>query len=74
MFGKIQQLQKLAQSNVDTRSLNNAKRAVTRHFRKKEQYLKAKIVELETDIKTKNIRDLYGGNNEFKRVTSLELI
>jgi hypothetical protein len=41
---------------------------------RKAQYLKAKIVELETDIKTKNIRDLCGGNNYFKRVTSLELI
>jgi len=27
---------------------------------RKEQYLKAKIFELEIDIKTKNIRDLYG--------------
>jgi hypothetical protein len=35
--------------------------------KKKREYLKAKINELETNSKNKNIRDLYGGINEFKR-------
>jgi hypothetical protein len=39
-----------------------------RHFRnKKREYLKDKIDELATNSKNKNIRDLYGGINEFKR-------
>jgi hypothetical protein len=47
----------------------------SRHFRnKKKEYLKAKINELETNNKNKNIRDLYRGINDFKRVTSLELM
>jgi hypothetical protein len=33
----------------------------------KKEYLKAKISELETNSKNKNIRDLYGGISEFKR-------
>jgi hypothetical protein len=55
----MQQLQEPTQSNVD--SLHNAKREVTRQFRKKRKLSESTIVELETDIKTKNIRDLYGG-------------
>jgi hypothetical protein len=33
----------------------------------KKEYLKAKINELETNSKNKNIRDLYRGINDFKR-------
>ena len=33
---------------------------------KKKEYLKAKIDELETNSKIKNIRDLYRGINDFK--------
>ena len=46
-----------------------------RHFRKKEkEQFKAKIDELETNIKIKNIRDLYRGISDFiRRVSSLEL-
>jgi hypothetical protein len=44
-----------------------------RHFRnKKREFLKGKINELATKSKNKNIRDLYGGINEFKRATNLE--
>jgi hypothetical protein len=40
----------------------------SRHFRnKKKAYLKAKIEELETNSKIKNIRDLYRGINDFKK-------
>jgi len=40
----------------------------SRHFRnKKKAYLKAKIEELETNIKIKNIRDLYRDINDFKK-------
>jgi len=43
------------QSNVD--NLNNVRREVNRHFRnQKKEYLRAKIDELETNSKTKNIR------------------
>jgi len=54
------------QSNVD--NLNNVKREASSHLRnKKKEYLKAKIEELETNSKIKNIRDLYRGINDFKK-------
>jgi hypothetical protein len=49
--------------------VNNLRREARRHFRnKKKAYLKAEIEELETNSKIKNIRDLYRGINEFKKV------
>ena len=40
----------------------------SRHFRnKKKAYLKAKIEDLETNSKIKNIRDLYTGIIDFKK-------
>jgi hypothetical protein len=36
---------------------------------KKKEYLKAKINELETNSKNKNMRDLYRGINDFKKVS-----
>jgi hypothetical protein len=40
----------------------------SRTFRtKKREYLKGKIIELETKIKGGNIRDLYRGINDFKK-------
>jgi len=63
---KMQWIQDPSQSNVD--NLNNVRREVSRHFRnKKKAYLKAKIEELQTHSKIKNIGDLYRGNNDFKR-------
>jgi len=51
-----------SQSNVD--NLNNVRRDTSRHLReKKKEYLKAKIEELETNSKIKNIRHLYRGIN-----------
>jgi hypothetical protein len=48
------------QSSVD--NLNDVRREASRRFRnKKKVYLKAKIDELETNRKIKNIRDLYRG-------------
>jgi hypothetical protein len=59
---KMQWLQDPKQSNLD--NLNNA----SKHFRnKKREYLKAKIKELETNSKNKNIRELYRGINDFKK-------
>ena len=56
----MQWIQDPSQSNVD--NLNNVRRDASRHFRnKKKEYLKAKIDELETNCKIKNIRDLYRG-------------
>jgi hypothetical protein len=61
---KIQWLQNPNQSNGD--NLKDIRREASRHFRnKKEEHLKAKINELETNSKNKNIRDLYWGNNDF---------
>jgi hypothetical protein len=62
----MQWLQNSNQSNAD--NLNNVRREASRHFRNKEkEYLKAKINELETNSKNKNIRDLYRGINDFKK-------
>jgi len=70
---KVQQLQEPTQSNGDT--LNNASvKLLDTSGKKRKEHLRAKIVELETDSKTKNIIDLCGGNNDFKKVTSLELM
>jgi hypothetical protein len=48
--------------------MNNVRCEASRHFRnKKREYLKEKINDCATNSKNKNIRDLYGGINEFKR-------
>jgi hypothetical protein len=63
---KIHWLQNPNQNKGD--NLNNVRREASRHFRnKKKEYLKAKINELETNSKNKNIGDLSRGINEFKR-------
>ena len=63
---KVQWIQDPSQRSVD--NLNNVKHEASRHFRnKKKAYLKAKIEELETNSKIKNIRDLYRGINDFKK-------
>ena len=62
----MQWVQDPSQSNVD--NLDSVRREVSRHFRnKKKAYLKAKIEELETNSKIKNIRDLYRGISDFKK-------
>ena len=62
----MQWLQDTNQSNAH--NLNNLKSEDNRHFRnKKKKYPKAKIHELETNSKPKNIRDLYKGINDFKK-------
>jgi hypothetical protein len=54
------------QCNID--NMNNVKCKVYRHFRNnKKEYMNAKIYELETNSKNKNIRDLYRGINDFKK-------
>ena len=63
---KMQWVQDPRQSIVD--NLNLASRDVTRDFKnKKKVYLKAKILELETNSKIKNIRDLYRDISDFKK-------
>jgi hypothetical protein len=55
-------------SEVNGDNLNNKRHEASRRFRnKKREYLEDKINELATNNKTKNIRDLYRGINEFKR-------
>jgi hypothetical protein len=59
-------LQNPNQINGD--NLQNLRRETSRTFRKKErEYLIDKINELETNNKTKNIRDSYRGINTFKK-------
>jgi hypothetical protein len=68
----LQWIQDPSQSNVD--NLNNVRHDASRHFRnKKKAYLKAKIEELETNSKIKNM-DFYKETVTSRRVTSLELI
>ena len=56
----------MGKRNVDT--LNNVRHEASRYFRnKKKAYLKAKIEDLETNSKIKNIRDLYRGISDFKK-------
>jgi hypothetical protein len=48
--------------------LSNTRWEASRHFRKKKrEYLKDKINELESDSNNKNIRDLYRGITEFEK-------
>jgi hypothetical protein len=63
---KRQWVQDQSQSNID--NLNNVRHKASRHFRNKnKEYLKAKIEELETNSKIKNIRHLYFVINYFKK-------
>jgi hypothetical protein len=58
----------VAKSEPNGASLQNLGHNTSRTFRnKKREYLKDKINELETNNKSKNIRDLYRGINEFKK-------
>jgi hypothetical protein len=60
---------------VNEDNLRNVRREVIRRFRNKErEYLKGKITDIEVNSRNKNIRDLYRGISEFKRVTNLKLI
>ena len=62
----MQWLQDPNQTNVD--NLNNVRHEGGRHFRNKgKEYLKAKIDELKTTSKIKNIRDMYRGISDFKK-------
>jgi hypothetical protein len=62
---KLQWLQDPSQINGD--NLKNTRHESSRHFRnKKREYLKDKINELVTHSKTKNIRDLCRGMEEFQ--------
>jgi len=52
----MQRVQHPNQSNVD--NLNNVRHEASRHFRNKEDYLKAKIDELENNSKIKKYQRL----------------
>jgi hypothetical protein len=61
----LQWLQDPCEINGD--NLNNVRRETSWHLRNKmREYLKGKINELATNIKNKNIRDLYRGIKEYK--------
>jgi len=69
----MQWIQDPSQSNVD--NLNNVRHEVSGHFRgKKKAYLRARIEELETNSKNKNIRDCIGASMILRRGTSLDVI
>ena len=60
----------MVQDNVD--NLNNVRCEVSRHLRnKKKKYLEVKIDEPETKSNIKNIRDLYRGISDLRRVTRM---
>ena len=62
----MQCLQQPSQRKID--NLKNVGCEASRHFRnKKKECLEAKIDELETNSKIKNIRDMYRGSNDFKK-------
>jgi C4-type Zn-finger protein len=62
----MQWIQDPSRNNAE--NLNNVRRDASRHFRnKKRAYLKAKIEELETNSKIKNVRDLCRSINDFKK-------
>jgi hypothetical protein len=64
--GNLQWLQNA--SKISGGNLQNLRCEITRKFRrKKREYLKGKINELEIKINKKNIRDLHRGINEFKK-------
>jgi hypothetical protein len=55
-------------SEVNEDNLISVRWEASRHFRnKKREYLKDKMNELESDSKSKNIRDFCKGINEFKK-------
>jgi hypothetical protein len=64
---KFQRLQNQSQEYGD--NIDNVRREASRTFRakKKREYLKNKINEIETNSKNKNIRDLYRSINKFKK-------
>ena len=62
---KMQLIQDPSQSNVD--NLNKVRHEVSRHFRNKKAYMRAKIEELETNSKIKYITDLYRSISDFKK-------
>jgi hypothetical protein len=59
----MQWIQDPSQSNVD--NLNDVRRDASKHFSNKKEYWKAKIEELKTNIKIKNIKELYRDINDF---------
>jgi hypothetical protein len=64
---KLQRLQEPSEAHEN--NLSDVRWEASRHCRiKKREYLKDKINELESNSKNKNIRDLYRGINEFKKV------
>jgi len=70
---KMHWVQDPSQINVD--DLNNVRQEASRHFRnKKQEYLKPKIEELETNSKVKILGTCIGASMTLRRVASLELI
>jgi hypothetical protein len=61
-------------SEINGDNLNIVRRETSGHFRnEKREYVKYKINELATNIKNKNIRDLYRGINNLRGAVNPEL-
>jgi hypothetical protein len=66
---KLQRLEDPNEANEG--NLSEVRREASRRFRdKKREYMKDRINELESESKNKNIRDLYRGIDEFKKVNT----
>ena len=66
----MQWLQDPTQSIIENE--NNVRGEASRHTRNKtKEFLKAKIVEIETNIQIKNIRDLYKGIKNYHPTTNI---
>jgi hypothetical protein len=52
---------------VNEDNLRNVRKEASRNFKKKREYLKDKINEIELNSTNKNINDLYRGITEFKK-------
>ena len=66
----MQWLQDPTQNNIE--NLCNIRRDTSRHIRKiRKEFLKVNVDELEINSQIKNIRDLYRGINDLRRVTTI---
>jgi hypothetical protein len=68
----MQWLQNPNESNVD--NLNNVRRAASRHFRKKKEYLKLKLMNSKQTVRTRISENCIVASMTLRRVTSLEIM
>jgi len=69
---KMQWIRDPSQSNVDI--LNNVRREVSRHFRDKKAYLRAKLRNLKLTVRSKTLGTCIGASMTLRRGNSLDVI